>query len=63
MIESGPNDHVFVYFSDHGSPNMVSFPRGRLYASQLNQAIQHMYNAKKYGKMVSNYSSSNVIQI
>ena len=25
---SGPNDHVFVNFVDHGSPFMVSFPVG-----------------------------------
>lgn len=23
VISSGPNDHIFVYYSDHGSPGYV----------------------------------------
>lgn len=23
---SGPNDHVFVYFTDHGAPGILAFP-------------------------------------
>lgn len=23
---SGPNDHVFVYFTDHGAPGLLAFP-------------------------------------
>ena len=23
---SGPNDHVFVYFTDHGAPGLIAFP-------------------------------------
>ena len=26
VIESGPNDHVFVYFADHGAPGLIAFP-------------------------------------
>lgn len=26
VIESGPNDKVFVYFSDHGGPGLLAFP-------------------------------------
>lgn len=28
VIKSGPNDNVFVFFSDHGAPGIVAFPDG-----------------------------------
>ena len=30
VLQSGPNDHVFIYFSDHGAPNLIAFPKGRV---------------------------------
>ena len=29
-ISSGPNDHVFVNFVDHGAPGIVAFPDGEV---------------------------------
>lgn len=52
VINSGPNDHVFVYFSDHGNRNIVGFPHGVLYAKDLNNALKNMYEQNKYEKMV-----------
>jgi len=26
VIDSGPNDRIFVYFADHGAPGMLAFP-------------------------------------
>uniref|UniRef100_A0A673ZZC9 Legumain n=1 Tax=Salmo trutta TaxID=8032 RepID=A0A673ZZC9_SALTR len=26
VLKSGPNDHVFVYFTDHGAPGLLAFP-------------------------------------
>uniref|UniRef100_A0AAX7U5U4 Legumain n=2 Tax=Astatotilapia calliptera TaxID=8154 RepID=A0AAX7U5U4_ASTCA len=26
VLKSGPNDHVFVYFTDHGAPGILAFP-------------------------------------
>uniref|UniRef100_A0A671SGA9 Legumain-like n=1 Tax=Sinocyclocheilus anshuiensis TaxID=1608454 RepID=A0A671SGA9_9TELE len=26
VVKSGPNDHVFVYFTDHGAPGLLAFP-------------------------------------
>ena len=23
---SGPNDHIFVFFTDHGAPGIIAFP-------------------------------------
>merc|ERR1712168_305911 len=52
VIKSGPNDHVFVYFSDHGNRNLIGFPHGALYARDLNNALQNMYSENKYEKLV-----------
>ena len=35
-VKSGPNDHIFVFYSDHGSPGLVSFVHDTLYADDLN---------------------------
>lgn len=53
VIKSGPNDNVFVYFSDHGAPGIVAFPDGSaLHASDLNKAIKSMYTKQQYKNMV-----------
>ena len=28
LLCSGPNDHVFVNFADHGAPGLIAFPVG-----------------------------------
>jgi legumain len=52
VIKSGPNDHVFVYFSDHGAPGLVGFPTTELTATQLNDGIKKMHRENRYKKMV-----------
>uniref|UniRef100_T1JMC8 legumain n=1 Tax=Strigamia maritima TaxID=126957 RepID=T1JMC8_STRMM len=52
VIKSGPKDHIFVYFADHGAIGLVSFPNQVLYARELNAAIKNMYQQKKFSKMV-----------
>ncbi|GFT62291.1 legumain [Nephila pilipes] len=49
---NGPNDHVFIYFADHGLPGAIGFPSEELSATQLNKTISYMYEKKMYGKMV-----------
>lgn len=51
-VNSGPNDHIFVFYSDHGAPGLVSFVHDTLYATDLNKAISEMHSANKYSKMV-----------
>ncbi|CAF3764313.1 unnamed protein product [Adineta steineri] len=51
VIESGPNDNVFLYFTDHGATGLVAFPNSVLYATDLNATITKMYNGKKYKQM------------
>jgi len=36
IVNSGPNDHIFIFYSDHGSPGLVSFVHDTLYADDLN---------------------------
>jgi len=52
VIESGPDDNVFVYFTDHGAVGLVAFPSDVLYANDLNATITTMYTEKKYKQMV-----------
>ncbi|KAM4691022.1 legumain [Rhinophrynus dorsalis] len=52
VIHSGPDDHVFVYFTDHGAPGLLAFPNDDLHVKDLNETIQYMYDNKKYKKMV-----------
>ncbi|XP_069567767.1 LOW QUALITY PROTEIN: legumain [Brachyistius frenatus] len=52
VLKSGPNDHVFVYFTDHGAPGIVAFPNDELHAEDLQAAIKYMHENKKYKKMV-----------
>lgn len=52
VLKSGPKDHVFVYFTDHGAPGIVAFPNSELHVEDLNATIEYMYKQKKYNKMV-----------
>lgn len=52
VIDSGPDDHVFVNFADHGGPGLIAFPEDVLHVAQLNKTIWEMYNQKRYHKMV-----------
>jgi len=52
VIESGPNDRVFVNFVDHGATGILAFPVGQLTVKQLNDALNKMYNEKRYNKLV-----------
>jgi legumain len=52
VIESGPNDHVFVNFVDHGATGILAFPVGELTVKQLNDALLKMHNEKRYEKLV-----------
>ncbi|XP_067682331.1 legumain-like [Haliotis asinina] len=52
VLESGPNDHVFVNFVDHGAPGLIAFGSKFLHASDLHHTILKMHKDKRYGKMV-----------
>ncbi len=50
VLEAGPNDNVFMFFSDHGAPNLIAFPSEYLYADQLLATFDKIKG--KFGKFV-----------
>nr|BAF95090.1 2nd tick legumain [Haemaphysalis longicornis] len=52
VIASGPNDHVFVNFADHGAPGLIAFPHDELHARPFVNVIKKMHEEKKFAKMV-----------
>lgn len=35
VIDSGPDDHLFVFFADHGAPGLIAFPSSRVNSNYL----------------------------
>ncbi|KER19398.1 hypothetical protein T265_11816 [Opisthorchis viverrini] len=52
VLKSGPDDYVFIYYSDHGAPYSIKFPIGSLDALEFNDILACMYLNKMYKKMV-----------
>ncbi|KAB5543896.1 hypothetical protein DKX38_012008 [Salix brachista] len=50
VIDSGPNDNIFIYYADHGAPGM---PVGKdLYAKDLIEVFKKQQEASSYKSMV-----------
>ena len=54
VLKSSKDDHVFLYFADHGAPGLVAFPNETqvLYAHELMNAFQYMHDHHMYKEMV-----------
>jgi legumain len=52
VLTSTSTDNVYIYFSDHGSDNLIAFPSKYLYADELNDALNTMYQKKMYKELV-----------
>ncbi|GFR98335.1 legumain-like [Elysia marginata] len=52
VIDSGPEDNVFVAVSDHGGPGSLLMPDRLMSAKELNGALQYMHDNKKYANLV-----------
>lgn len=53
VLNSGPNDHIFIYYSDHGGPGVLGMPTTPyLYAEDLIETFKKMHEAKRYKEMV-----------
>jgi len=52
VIESGPNDHVFVNFVDHGATGILAFPVREVTVKELHSALKKMFKEKRYAKLV-----------
>jgi legumain len=52
VLQSGENDNVFIYFSDHGAPGLIAFPNDELYANDLIETLKKMHENNKYKEVV-----------
>eukprot|EP00238_Polyblepharides_amylifera_P010344 CAMPEP_0196595490 /NCGR_PEP_ID=MMETSP1081-20130531/81263_1 /TAXON_ID=36882 /ORGANISM="Pyramimonas amylifera, Strain CCMP720" /LENGTH=591 /DNA_ID=CAMNT_0041920085 /DNA_START=129 /DNA_END=1904 /DNA_ORIENTATION=+ len=53
VIASGPNDKVFVYYADHGSPGLLGMPSGGfLFAHDLITTLKDKFKSGGFKEMV-----------
>ncbi|GLJ05324.1 hypothetical protein SUGI_0016090 [Cryptomeria japonica] len=53
VVESGPNDHIFIYYSDHGGAGVLGMPiPPYLYAHDFVQVLKKKHDAGTYKNMV-----------
>jgi legumain len=53
VVESGPNDNIFVFYSDHGAVGLVAMPVGPyLYATDLIATLKYMSANKRFNQLV-----------
>ncbi|KAI3867018.1 hypothetical protein MKW92_004502 [Papaver armeniacum] len=53
VVSSGPNDTIFLYYSDHGGPGVLSMPMSKpLYADELNDALRKKHRLRTYKSML-----------
>ena len=52
VLTSTSADNVYIYFSDHGSDNLIAFPSKYLYADELNEALTTMHSKNMYKQLV-----------
>ncbi|KRX46274.1 Legumain [Trichinella murrelli] len=52
VIKSGPDDHIFINFVDHGGKGILCFPEGEMTIGELNKTLTEMHRLKKYGQML-----------
>lgn len=53
VLQSGPNDHVFINLVDHGAPGIFAFPSEELTAKQLINALKTMEQKKMFSELVA----------
>uniref|UniRef100_A0A0K0DY32 legumain n=1 Tax=Strongyloides stercoralis TaxID=6248 RepID=A0A0K0DY32_STRER len=51
VVESTENDKIFIFFSDHGSVGMVSFPESILTVKNLNITLENMHKNRRYKEL------------
>lgn len=52
VLDSGPEDNLFIFFSDHGAPNLVAFPNDILYAEQFVNTLKMLRNLNRIKNIV-----------
>ncbi|RDX76791.1 hypothetical protein CR513_43174, partial [Mucuna pruriens] len=53
VVDSGPNDTIFIYYSDHGTTGLLGMPAGEsVWYFTFADVLKKKYAAKSYNKMV-----------
>ncbi|CAL9765321.1 unnamed protein product [Musa acuminata subsp. burmannicoides] len=53
VVDSGPNDHIFIFYSDHGGPGVLGMPTNPyLYADDLISVLKKKHASGSYKSMV-----------
>ncbi|CAM8971485.1 unnamed protein product [Rhodiola kirilowii] len=54
VLDSGPNDHIFIYYSDHGGAGILGMPKDSdgVYADDFLKVLKTKHKAKSYSQMV-----------
>ncbi|KAJ7966459.1 putative Vacuolar-processing enzyme [Quillaja saponaria] len=53
VVDSGPNDHIFIYYTDHGGPGVLGMPTyPYLYAEDLNEVLKKKHASGTYKSLV-----------
>ncbi|KAK9923944.1 hypothetical protein M0R45_032340 [Rubus argutus] len=54
VLETGPNDHIFIYYTDHGAAGLLGMPSDSdaVYAKDLIHVLKKKHVAKGYKSMV-----------
>ncbi|KER19420.1 hypothetical protein T265_11804 [Opisthorchis viverrini] len=59
VLESGPDDNVFIFYSGHGGSSYIGLLGEYLYAIELNDTLAYMHSKKKFNKLVLYMESCN----
>ncbi|KAK4730060.1 hypothetical protein R3W88_023048 [Solanum pinnatisectum] len=53
VMNNGPNDYIFIYYTDRGAPGVVAMPvEPPVYATDLNEVLKKKHASRTYKKMV-----------
>ncbi|ESQ50287.1 hypothetical protein EUTSA_v10001970mg [Eutrema salsugineum] len=53
VVDSGPDDHIFIYYSDHGGPGVLGMPTSpHLYANDLIDILKKKHASGTYKSLV-----------
>ncbi|KAK1378279.1 Vacuolar-processing enzyme [Heracleum sosnowskyi] len=53
VVDSGPNDRIFIYYTDHGGPGVLGMPNlEMLYANDFIHVLKKKHKARTYKEMV-----------
>ncbi|XP_077209811.1 vacuolar-processing enzyme-like [Tasmannia lanceolata] len=54
VVDSGPDDHIFVYYTDHGGPGILGMPidQPNLYADDLVTVLKKKHASGSYKRLV-----------